>query len=235
MNAQPYITLAVADGHQQSHTMKFLARTDLKLEGYDETLATRRPKANLPGVEVKVIRPQDMPAQVASGAFDLAVTGRDWLQDHLARFPESPVVELVDLGFGRVTVTAVVHNDLGANNIREFKALADRGALPFPYVRIASEYTNLADKYAQECHFRRYRIIPTWGATEAFLPEDADLIIENVETGGTLRRNNLSAIDGLMISTGCLIANKNTLSDPARRDLIETIRTDFESAAACAA
>ena len=40
---------------------------------------------------VKVIRPQDMPLQVANGNFDLAITGRDWLTEHLDQFPSSPV------------------------------------------------------------------------------------------------------------------------------------------------
>ena len=74
--------------------------------------------------------------------------------------------------------------------------------------RIASEYVNIADKYARDNHLGHYRVIPTWGATEAFLPEDADLLIENTETGRTIARHNLKIIDTLFESTGCLIGNK---------------------------
>jgi len=76
-------------------------------------------------------------------------------------------------------------------------------------IRVASEYLNLADKYARENHLGMYRIIPTWGATEAFLPEDADLLIENTETGTTIARHNLKIIDTLFESTARLIGNKN--------------------------
>ena len=66
---------------------------------------------------------------------------------------------------------------------------------------------NIGDRYARDNHFGRYRIIPTWGATEAFLPEDADLLIENTETGSTIARHNLKIIDTLFNSTGHLIGN----------------------------
>jgi ATP phosphoribosyltransferase len=62
-----------------------------------------------------------------------------------------------------------------------------------------------------------YRIIPTWGATEAFIPDDADMLIENTETGSTLKRHNLKIIETLFESTACLIAGKAALnSDKAR-------------------
>ena len=78
-------------------------------------------------------------------------------------------------------------------------------------VRIASEYVNMADRYARDNRLGRYRVIPTWGATEAFLPEDADLLIENTETGRTIARHNLKIIDTLFESTACLIGNAASL------------------------
>jgi ATP phosphoribosyltransferase len=85
---------------------------------------------------------------------------------------------------------------------------------------VASEYVNIADKYARDNHLERYKIIPTWGASEAFLPEDVDLLIENTETGETLSRHNLRIIDTLFESSACLIGNMDTLSDPLKKDSI---------------
>ena len=79
-------------------------------------------------------------------------------------------------------------------------------------LRIASEYIRIADKYARDNHLGLYRIIPTWGATEAFLPDDADMLIENTETGSTLKRHNLKIIETIFESTACLIANTNALN-----------------------
>jgi ATP phosphoribosyltransferase len=68
-----------------------------------------------------------------------------------------------------------------------------------------------------------YRVIPTWGATEAFLPEDADLLIENTETGGTMARHNLRIIDTLFESTARLIGNKNSIASVDKSDRIKSI------------
>jgi len=66
-------------------------------------------------VVIKVIRPQDMPLQVANDSFDLAITGIDWVTDHLDAFPSSPVQPLVNLKLGWVKIVAVVGNDVPAN------------------------------------------------------------------------------------------------------------------------
>jgi len=215
------IRLALPDGHQQQPAQAFLRRAGIGIRGYSGALETRRPTLESPGVTVKVIRPQDMPLQVANENFDLAVTGRDWLKDHLCRFPSSPVEEILDLRFGKVTIVAVVSRDLPVNDVHELSDLVKGGRLPV--IRVASEYANIADKYAGDKHLGRYKVIPTWGASEAFLPEDADLLIENTETGETLNRHNLKIIDTILVSSACLIGNRNILTQPSKRAGLEHI------------
>jgi len=215
------VALALPDGHQQSHAIKFLKKAGLKIKGYRQPPATRRPLIDFGGVKVKVIRPQDMPLQVANGNFDLAITGRDWLRDHHCRFPASPVQEMADLGFGWVRIVVVVSNNLPADDTGELRNLLRTGNIPV--LRIASEYTNIADKYARDNHLAPYKVIPTWGATEAFLPEDADVLIENTETGRTLAKHNLKIIETLFESTGCLIGNSSSLADPLKQERITSL------------
>ncbi len=222
------IRLALPDGHQQRPTMEFLEKAGLNVRGYSEALETRRPTTEVAGVTIKVIRPQDMPLQVANENFDLAITGKDWLKDHLYRCPSSPVKEILDLGFGKVTIVAVVSEDLPANDVGVLRDLVGR---QLPIIRVASEYVNIADKYARDNHLERYKIIPTWGASEAFLPEDVDLLIENTETGETLSRHNLRIIDTLFESSACLIGNRDTLSDPLKKDSIEQMIKIMEETA----
>jgi len=100
-----------------------------------------------------------MPSQVASGNFDMAITGRDWLADHLYRFPSSPVKELLDLKYGKVRIVAVVSKDLPVTDVDGLRQLSTEGSVPF---RVASEYTNIADKYAWSNHLGFHRVIPTW-------------------------------------------------------------------------
>jgi len=227
--AEGIVRLALPDGHQQSPTLRLLNKAGIRVDDYTSPVGNRRPTTNLAGVMIKVIRPQDMPLQVANGNFDLAITGRDWLTEHLYRFPSSPVTRLLDFKFGKVKIVAVVSNDLPVADVYSLRQLVTERLVPF---RVASEYVNIADKYARDNHLGVYRVIPTWGASEAFLPEDADLLIENTQTGRTLSRHNLKIIDTLFVSTACLIGNTGSVSSSGKgrriKSIIETLQTVVE-------
>ncbi len=198
------LRIAVPDGHAQRHTAANLADAGITFEGYTATAAVRRPTSSIPDVEVKVMRPQDMPAAVATGAFDLALTGRDWLAAHLATYPSSPVHELADLRRSRYSLGAVVPEALPAANIAEALAYWRRDDPRRP-IRVASEYVALADQYARTRRLGRYVVVPIAGASEGFVPDDAEILIEGSETGTTLRANQLHMIDVIMESTNCAI------------------------------
>jgi ATP phosphoribosyltransferase len=214
------LRLALPDGHQQKHAVELLARAGITVNDYPSEAGNRRPETSLGGVSIKVIRPQDMPLQVANGNFDLAITGRDWVLDHLYQFPSSPVTELLDLKSSWVKIVAVIDDKLPVDDFQDLKQYYAERSLP---VRVASEYVNIADKCARDNHLGMYRVIPTWGATEAFLPEDADLLIENTETGGTIARHNLRIIDTLFESTARLIGNKASIASEEKSDRIKSI------------
>jgi ATP phosphoribosyltransferase len=218
--AKDTVRLALPDGHQQQQTVELLSKAGIKIEDYPSETGNRRPKIGIDGVTVKVIRPQDMPLQVANGNFDLAITGRDWLTDHLAQFPSSPAKEILDLKLRKVRLVAVVSQELSVNNTGDLRRFIAGRDEPF---RLASEYVNIADKYARDNQLGHYRVIPTWGATEAFLPEDADLLIENTETGRTIARHNLKIIATLFESTACLIGNAGSVDDVNKSRRIEAI------------
>ena len=227
--AEDIVRLALPDGHQQPPTLHLLNKAGIQIDDYPSAVGNRRPTTSLAGVTIKVIRPQDMPLQVANGNFDLAITGRDWLKEHLYQFPSSPVTELLDLKSGRVKIVAVTSKDLPVADVYSLRQLSAERLVPF---RVASEYVNIADKYARDNHLGMYRVVPTWGASEAFLPEDADLLIENTQTGRTIARHNLKIIDTLFESTACLIGHKDSLFSTTKGDriksIIETMRTTVE-------
>ncbi len=215
------VRLALPDGHQQKHTVALLDRAGISISGYNSQGSGKEPGASLDGVLVKIIRPQDMPLQVANGNVDLAVTGRDWVLDHRCAFPSSPLKELVDLKFGRVKLVAVVPEGAGVESPGDLrKAISPERPRA---IRVASEYTNIADKYCRDRRLGHYKVIPTWGATEAFLPEDADLLIENTETGETLARNKLKVIDTVFESTGCLLGSSLPVESPSKRAKIASV------------
>ncbi len=239
------LNFAIPDGHLMNHVLPFIKGAGIGFDGYDKSNLKRRPVMRLEAeqakkiikhpdmVAAKVIRPQDMPTQVANGNFDLAISGTDWLNEHKKRFPASPIDKepLLRMGFGKVRIVAAVHEDFVNENdklsdyVRRFRL--KRGK---EHLKIASEYVYIADHFAQQNHLHPYRIIMTYGATESLIPEDSDMIIENTETGNTLRKNHLTIIDTLMESEGCMIANQESMETSAlKRELIEGIKSLFKA------
>jgi len=222
------VRLALPDGHQQFNAVAILRAAGLSFAGYDEKGWVRRPASSVAGLEVKVIRPQDMPQQVALGNFDLAISGRDCLLEHHYRFPASPVVEAVDLGGGEFDLSAVVSQDLPAESLAQ--AMAIWRAEGVGSVRVASEFPAIADNYARTNRFWRYQVIPISGASEGFVPEDADLLIEGVQTGRTLEENNLKTIDRFFHSTTCLLVGQPQASGRKGKLLAQLIERFREAA-----
>jgi ATP phosphoribosyltransferase len=219
------IKLALPDGHQMKPASELLKKSSINISGYSESDLSSRPGSNYDWLKIKVIRPQDMPIQVANENFDLAITGIDWLKDHLWRFPSSPVQKLLELGFGGVKIVAVINNEVPADSIDDLKYLMGQGK--YTPLRVATEYTNIADIYLHNNHVKMYKVIPTWGATEALIPEDADMLIENTQTGKTLAAHNLKIIDTLFYSTACLICNKNSLKNKIKNEYIMNIKEEL--------
>ena len=219
------VRLALPDGHAQRHTHAALAAAGLVFEGYDEREAVTRPCSGIDGLELKVIRPQDMPQQVALGNFDLAVTGRDWVLDHRTAFPSSPVCEVADLQRSRYSISVVVDERIPGDSLSA--ALAHWRAEGRAVIRIASEYANLADHFARQHHIGRYQIIPVSGASEGFVPEDCEILLEGTETGASVAANGLKVIERIFESTNCLIGGAvPPAGEPAKlyHSLIERLR-----------
>ncbi len=237
------VSFAIPDGHQMKHVLNFLDKIGISFEGYQADSLNRRPAMkvisrdakeifNCPDeISTRVIRPQDMPMHVAASNFDLAITGTDWLQEHKLQFPNSPVELLTPLGFGKVRIVAAIHESLSIYNIEELKAFLNCSEFKKPkdYFRIASEYVYIADNYAKQHNLYKYRVIMTYGATEALIPEDAEMIVENTETGNTLRENRLRIIDDISSSEGSLIVNKNSFEVERKKEIITSIKRLFET------
>jgi len=230
------VRIALADGHNQSNTIAALKAAGIRVPVYEDGTVVRRPSIEIEGVDVKVIRPQDMPQQVALGQFDLAITGRDLLWNHLLEFPTSPVEEVADLGRSKYSL-AVIVKDVPADNTADALRWW-RAADPRRTIRVASEFTHIADHFARDRHFGRYSVIPINGASEGYVPDDAEILIEGIETGSSVRANKLTVLDRFFESTICVIANKRRPQGPLRAvfdDLVGRLRAGAEQPVGAAA
>ncbi len=140
-------------------------------------------------VRYLLVKPSDVTIYVEYGAADIGVAGKDII---LETMPD--VYELLDLGFGkcRMCVAAPVG----------YREDTDR------VLRVATKFPNIAKNYYMSKN-REIEIIKLYGSIEiAPLTSLSDVIVDIVETGTTLKENNLEVIESILPISARLIANK---------------------------
>jgi ATP phosphoribosyltransferase len=136
----------------------------------------------------------------------------DWVRESGAG-----VEVIMDLGFDRVKIVAAVPSGLEEEELKSRRIVA------------ATEYVNLAGEWLKKSGYS-YRILRTYGATEVFPPDDADMIIDNTSSGQTLRDNGLKIIDTLLESSTCFVASRAALENSEKRARIEELTMLFRAA-----
>jgi ATP phosphoribosyltransferase len=195
---------------------------------------TYRVKISDPDIEVKILRPQEIPTYVQERFHDVGITGKDWIKE-----TDADIKVLLDLEYGKVKQVIAIPESFEFNSLDEMIAhFAENNKL----LRFSTEYLKSASKYIKSTQsYKKYygelepTIITPWfrignnknveiflsfGATEAKPPEDVDAIFDITETGTTLTQNNLKIIDQVMESTAVFIANKDSLKDPIKKEKI---------------
>lgn len=165
----------------------------------------------LPNVEVIFQRPGDIVISVRDGSVDFGITGSDIYLEK--KDSNGRILELHNqLGFGKCSLNVIVPDDL-----KEVNCLADL----HPYQRnlgrplkVATKFPNLAEKFFATKTDIPIEVIQAEGALEiAPTIGYADLIVDLISTGTTLRDNRLKTLlDGkLLDAEACLIANREKL------------------------
>jgi ATP phosphoribosyltransferase len=160
-----------------------------------------RPEVSLPDIEAKLLKPQNVVEMLAVGSRDVGFAGADWVAEL-----EADVVELLDTELDPVQVVAA----------------APEGALPERRLVVASEYERLARAWIARRGLTA-DFVRSYGATEVFPPEDADVIVDTTATGATLEANGLRVVDQLLTSSTRLFANRRALEVPERRRRMEDL------------
>ncbi len=141
------------------------------------------------GVRYFWVKPSDVAIYVERGAADIGVAGKDILLEY-----EPDVYELADLNIGKCRMAVAA--------VRGFIDDEEKT------LRVATKFTNIAKKYyAQKC--REIDIIHLNGSIElAPILGLSDVIVDIVETGTTLKENNLEPIETVVPISARLISNK---------------------------
>ncbi|MEV6157977.1 ATP phosphoribosyltransferase [Nonomuraea sp. NPDC052129] len=161
---------------------------------------------------VAFYKPREIPLAVESGTFDLGLTGADWIEETGAKVE---VAESFDYSRNTERPWRLV---LAAPADHPATSVSD---LP-DGVRVATEYPNIGRRFFQAAG-RRAEVVVSYGATEAKIPELADVMMDVVETGHSLRQNNLRIIETIRTCGAQLIANPAAYAEKGKRGVIQNI------------
>ncbi len=187
-----YITIALPKGKLFNKSVKLLEKVGYSADNVSEDSR----KLVLSNEETKVrfiiAKTVDVPTYVEYGAADIGIVGKDVLLEE-----GKDIVELFDLGFGKCRLMLAVPQE---------KRLAD--LKDYAHLRVATKYPNCAKRYFDKVGIQT-EIIKLNGSIELGpIVGLSELIVDIVETGTTLRENNLVEIDSVFTATARLIANK---------------------------
>ena len=159
------------------------------------------------GIRYFWVKPSDVAIYVERGAADIGVAGKDILLEY------SPdVYELLDLHLGKCRMAVAAKND--------FKDDTEKT------LRVATKFVNIATDYYSK-KSRDIDIIKLNGSIElAPILELSDVIVDIVETGTTLKENNLCPIEDIVPRSARLIANKASFKFKTKE--IENIKSEIE-------
>ena len=201
------LTIALTKGRILKETLPLLAEAGIAPL---EDIATSRKlifPTTLADVRLVVLRGSDVPTYVRHGAADMGISGKDMLLENGG----ADLYEPLDLGIARCRLMTA--------------ALKGR-ALPRARVRVATKFVNIAKRYFAERGVQA-DIIKLYGAMElAPLMDLADLIVDIVDTGNTLRANGMEPLELIADISSRLVVNKAAMKCKHGRvqQVIESLR-----------
>ena len=229
------LRLAIPNGHLGQKSTEIFQKAYYKISGQDRSY---RPGFSDPDIELRVLRPQEIPLYISDGILDVGITGIDWITETGA-----DVQEVLDLEFGGVKLVGATPKSQPYDTVND---LAESFWSKGKEFRISAEYLNITADYlkSQPAYKKRFGkkepmiITPWWrkgdnpkaavylsfGATEAKPPEIVDMIVDVTETGTTLEQNNLKQVGTLMRSTARLVANKKAMKDPWKKEKVHDLK-----------
>ena len=206
------ITIALSKGRIFEETLPLLAAAGIVPAENPETSRKLIIATNRPDVRVVIVRATDAPTYVQHGAADLGVVGKDVLIEHGGAGLYQPL----DLKIAKCRMSVAVPAGF------DYEHAVRQGAR----LKIATKYTKIAREHfaAKGVHVD---LIKLYGSMElAPLAGLSDAIVDLVSTGGTLKANNLVAVEEIMAISSRLAVNQAAmkLKHDALQPIIEAFR-----------
>lgn len=199
------LTVALPKGRIAEETLEIFT----KIFGQEFSFDDRKLILDTPKFRFLLVRNQDVATYVYHQAADIGVVGLDTLEEQ-----GLDVIRLLDLRRGVCKVAIGMR-------------AGERPDFNKPEIKVATKMVNITKRYFQERAVSA-DIIKLYGSIElAPLVGLADMIVDIVETGATMKQNGLEVVEDIMTSSTYLIANKNSYI--AKKDQVLDIYTKIEA------
>ena len=182
------LTIALSKGRILDQTLPLLEKAGISIAKSELESRKLILDTNLSDVKVIVIRASDVPVFVQHGAADIGIAGKDVLLEHGA----NGIFELLDLGISRCRLMVASKKDQDLNKST---------------LKVATKYVKSAKEYFYR-QGKQVEVIKLYGAMElAPIVGLSDCIVDLVDTGNTLKANNLVPLELIQEISSRLIVN----------------------------
>ncbi len=212
----PQLKLGIPKGSLETATISLFEQAGWKIRSHSRNYF---PDINDPEINCALVRSQEMAPYVANGTLDVGLTGQDWIIE-----TEADVVDICELVYSKSSNkpsrwVLVVPQD---SPIKSVEDLAGK--------KIATELVGFTRRYFEERGIET-KVEFSWGATEAKVVEGlVDAVVEITETGSTIRAHGLRIVCDLLHTNTRLIANKDAMNDPWKKEKIDQIALLLQAA-----
>lgn len=201
------ITVALSKGRILKQTLPLFESLGIApIENPNESRSLIIPSTSK-DVQFIIVRATDAPTYVRLGTADIGIVGKDVLMEA----DGAGIAELIDLNIAKCRISVAGHNDIynGDVNSISLQELAKRClGTDKRKLQVATKYVNIAKRYFAE-QGQQCEVIKLYGSMElAPLTGLADLIVDLVDTGSTLKANSLNEYSIISNISSRLVANK---------------------------
>ncbi|MGZ5007816.1 MAG: ATP phosphoribosyltransferase [Methylobacter sp.] len=201
------LTIAVSKGRIYKDALPLLAEAGITPIDDPETCRKLILRTSRDDVQLVIIRATDVPTFVEYGAADMGIAGKDILLEHGAE----SLYEPLDLNIACCRLMTAAHKDAPPISGR---------------VRVATKYVKITQRYFASLGIQA-EIIKLYGSMElAPLVGLSDCIVDLVDTGNTLKANDLEPRDLIMNISSRLVVNKAAMK--MKHQAIQTLLDQFE-------
>ncbi len=188
-------------------------------ESYEITIA------NDPEIRAFLTRPQSAPVELNRQMLDIAIIGEDWVKEESIANKEESIRKIGDLDYGQTRLIVAAPHEAPYQSLTDFFKKNDKRETP---ILCFTEYPNLTRKHFMNNQGYKevfgesvplvqirglingsnsqVQIINSDGATEVYIAKGADLIVDNTQTGTSLKKAGLKELETIMKSSAGLYA-----------------------------